>query len=81
MNRRQLIRGIGSALCAGALPPFLPRLIIPEITSGFAIQYMIAGRQYGKSHMVAEQMAAYHKIITHNFKEMGKQIWKVEPYA
>jgi len=27
MNRRQLIKGIGSALCAGAIPPFLPGLI------------------------------------------------------
>lgn len=29
MNRRQLIKGIGAAICAGAIPPFIPGLL-PE---------------------------------------------------
>lgn len=32
MNRRQLIKGIGAALCAGAVPPFLPGLIGPKMS-------------------------------------------------
>lgn len=27
MNRRQLIKGIGAAICAGAVPPFVPWLV------------------------------------------------------
>jgi len=27
VNRRQLIKGIGSALCAGLVPPFVPALV------------------------------------------------------
>lgn len=36
MNRRELIRGIGAAICAGLTPTFIPSLV--GATSGFAIQ-------------------------------------------
>lgn len=37
MNRRQLIKGIGTALCAGAAVPFLPQLLAPESPDRFII--------------------------------------------
>lgn len=30
MNRRDLIRGIGAVICAGAVPTFVPRLLEPQ---------------------------------------------------
>ena len=35
LNRRKMIRGIGSAICAGIIPPFIPSLLNSPINTGF----------------------------------------------
>ena len=37
MNRRDLIRGIGAVICAGAIPAFIPRLLALEIPQDFSV--------------------------------------------
>lgn len=58
MNRRQLIKGIGAALCAGAMPPFLPSLlpqaVAPQLTGAITAEHFRkvledVKRQAGKS--------------------------------
>ena len=48
MNRRELIRGIGRALCAGLTVPYIPALLADPISSvspGF--NFGMRGQQYG----------------------------------
>lgn len=61
MNRRQLIKGIGAAICAGMTPSFLPSLIEPDVSKiSFAsgAELFFATRQTGKTLLTFDRMLA-----------------------
>lgn len=63
MNRRQMIRGIGAALCAGAVPSFVPALI-PHQGPFLAA---LSGEIDAKVMLIEE----YHKLIIANIEAHG----------
>ena len=62
MNRRELITGIGRALCAGAAVPFLPSLLPEKPLTPWATLHqqafdaLVAGNQSGKSYLMIENL-------------------------
>lgn len=61
MNRRELIRGIGRAMCAGATVPFLPSLLtsINGLTCGSSLRLFM------------EEINFFHSQVLENIKAHG----------
>lgn len=76
IDRREMIRGIGRALCAGAAVPFIPTLIKPDIIFvsefyDFAKEYhtFISGVGAVASKMVISNVGDYREFPEYAKKE------------
>ena len=76
MNRRQLIKGIGAALCAGAIPPFLPGLVPGNYRDMWgsmrAVPYRLSGRGIASILSLQNEINKLNHDVIENIKAHGE---------